>query len=328
METTLRKEPEYFWYYNNGISIICDEAEETSSHGKDVLRVQNPQVINGQQTTRTLAKAAAQNSKASVTVRVIRVPRDENGNLNYFDALVSQIVSATNWQNAIRPSDLISNDRRQIEIERQLRKLGYWYIRKRQTRSEAKAVAGSQRFFMLTKEDLAQAVAACDLDPVVVREGKERLFEERLYGHVFPNTDPYYYLCRYWLMGCVAYAAMGYPERAYAKWLVLNFMWSHLAPLVRAKTGAERFRSAWENGGNVLYYLWRANNAVFNAALRFYRLRRGKGAKALDVSTFFKRRNLHREFEKFWRGSANQARPAFQKAWKKLEKALAEESSR
>ena len=55
MEATLQKEPEYFWYYNNGITIVCDEAKQESSRGRQILRVTNPQVINGQQTTRTLA---------------------------------------------------------------------------------------------------------------------------------------------------------------------------------------------------------------------------------------------------------------------------------
>lgn len=27
MEATLEKEPEFFWYYNNGITIVCDKAE-------------------------------------------------------------------------------------------------------------------------------------------------------------------------------------------------------------------------------------------------------------------------------------------------------------
>ena len=55
MEETLKKEPERFFYYNNGVTIICDEAERKSSGGRDILQVANPQVINGQQTTRTLA---------------------------------------------------------------------------------------------------------------------------------------------------------------------------------------------------------------------------------------------------------------------------------
>ena len=117
METTLAREPEFFWYYNNGITIVCDNAERVSRSGCDVLRLMNPQIINGQQTTRTLARQVGKKPRASVLVRVISVPRSANGTSNHFETLVSRIVSATNWQNAIRPSDLMSNDRRQIEIE-------------------------------------------------------------------------------------------------------------------------------------------------------------------------------------------------------------------
>src|SRR6185503_15882731 len=154
--------------------------------GRDVWRVSNPQVINGQQTTRTLHREARRGLRASVVVRVIRVPRDSGQDTNRFEALVSSIVAATNWQNAIRPSDLMSSDRRQIEIDRELRKVGYYYVRKRQKKSEARRAAGGRHWFFIRKEEVAQAVAACDLDPAVVRQGKERLFEERLYPAVYP----------------------------------------------------------------------------------------------------------------------------------------------
>lgn len=72
MEETLEKNPAYFWYFNNGLTIVCDKAQEIKSSGRAILRISSPQVINGQQTTRTLAKMIAHNAKASVTVRVIR----------------------------------------------------------------------------------------------------------------------------------------------------------------------------------------------------------------------------------------------------------------
>jgi hypothetical protein len=325
MESTIENEPEYFWYYNNGITIICDHAEQVSGGGRDILRVTNPQIINGQQTTRTLHRLGSKAAKCSVLVRVIRVSRDLNDDSGYFESLVSRIVASTNWQNAITPSDLMSNDRRQIEIERQLRKLNYWYIRKRQTKSEARGQSGVRHYILIKKEELAQAVAACDLDPVVVREGKEGLFEERLYPHVFPNGDPYYYLSRYWLMREVSYAASGYPERAYAKWIVLNFVWSHLAPLVRARAGADCFRLEIERTGLSEPFLNKAINIVFAAAISFYRKKRGKGATAADVSTFFKRKALHKEFQKFWNGSGNKRKGAFRKAWLSYEAAFRQE---
>jgi hypothetical protein len=148
MKRTLDQEPEFFWYYNNGVTIVCDTAEQLSRSGKKVLRLLNPQIINGQQTTRTLHGHANNNSKATVLVRVISVPRETDEEGRQFDRLVSRIVAATNWQNAIRPSDLMANDRRQVELERNLAKLDYHYLRKRQSKGEARRAAGVRhRFF-------------------------------------------------------------------------------------------------------------------------------------------------------------------------------------
>ncbi|GAH61087.1 unnamed protein product, partial [marine sediment metagenome] len=123
MQATLENEPDKFFYYNNGITIVCDDAEKRSKKGRDVLQVSNPQVINGQQTTRTLAEYSKKASNASVLVKVIKVPRKINNGSDGFDTLVSAIVQGTNWQNAIKQSDLVANDRTQIELERELRKL-------------------------------------------------------------------------------------------------------------------------------------------------------------------------------------------------------------
>lgn len=322
MEATLDREPEYFWYYNNGITIICDEAESLSRGGREVIRVVNPQVINGQQTTRTLHKKASRNSKATVLVRVISVPRESDEDAARFENLVSKIVAATNWQNAIRASDLMANDRKQIEIERNLRKIDYQYLRKRQTKSEARRDAGVRHRFLIKKEELAQAVAACDLDPSVVREGKERLFEERYYDQVFPNADPNYYLPRHWLVANVSSVARGYPERAYAKWVVTNFVWQHLQPFLNTRHKKEVFRRECERWN--LNSLWKACNAAFKNCSTFYRTRRGKGETAIDVSTFFQRRSLHREFERFWRNTPTKYRGQFKSAWARFKKELDE----
>lgn len=324
MEETLINEPEFFWYYNNGITIVCDAAEQRSARGRDILYVENPQIINGQQTTRTLHRMANKNPKASVIVRVTRVPRNPRGNHDKFENIVSSIVSATNWQNAIRPSDLMSNDSRQIEIERNFRKRGYLYLRKRQSRSEAKRAAGSNRFFTVTKEELAQAVAACDLDPSVLRLGKENLFEENHYKFVFPKSDPGYFLNRYWIMKKVGKVAKGYPERAYAKWLVINFMWDHCSKSLKSNASKNVFQKQCEINGALMKPLGVASGAVFNAALAYYRKNRGKGARAIDVSSFFKRKGLDADFQKYWRGSSNRYRNSFKKAIQKFEKTLKE----
>src|SRR5207248_7778645 len=135
--------------------------------GRNIIRVVNPQVINGQQTTRILHQYAARNSKATVLLRVISVPRESDQDSSRFENLVSKIVAATNWQNAIRASDLMANDRTQIEIERNLRKFDYYYVRKRESKGEARRRSGVRRAQFIKKDEFAQAVAACDLDPSI-----------------------------------------------------------------------------------------------------------------------------------------------------------------
>ncbi len=328
MEATLRREPERFFYYNNGITILCDNAERVSSGGKDILRVKNPQVINGQQTTRTLARKADEARKASVIVRVIRVPRDGGDGDEEFDSLVSQIVEGTNWQNEIRASDLVSNDRRQVELERALRKRGYLYLRKRESKGEAIKAVGSKRYILVKKEDLARAVAGCDLDPVEARSGVENLFKDGKYTWIFPTSDPKYYLTRYWLLREVTYCAHGYPERGYAKWLVLGFVWSELGSLLRPQSAQERFIKMMERYDPKLEWpLYQAVQKAFVAALNYWRKDRGRGAKAIDVSTFFRnKRGRHNEFKAFWRGRNNRSRRGFAFAWKKVKAVLSEYS--
>jgi hypothetical protein len=176
------------------------------------------------------------------------------------------------------------------------------------------------------KEEIAQAVAASDFDPSIVREGKERLFEERWYAQVFPTAEPNFYLSRYRLLRLVSYAARGYPERAYAKWLVMHFVWRSLEPLCRARARAEAFRVATEKDyAPVVTPLLRAIDTVYTSVLLMYRRKRGVGRTAIDVSTFFQRRKLHVEFEKHWRRADNRSRGGFKRAWYRFERALQRE---
>lgn len=324
MVNTLKREPDKFFYYNNGVTIVCDQAEEARSHGQIKLRVSNPQVINGQQTTRTLAEHLDLAKKASVLVKVIRIPRDSDGHSRDFDSLVSSIVAGTNWQNAIKESDLRSNDRRQIEIERAFRKLGYLYLRKRQSNSEARRFLGG-RWHTVKKEDLAQAVAACDLDPLLAREGKDNLFKAAVYEQVFPNSDPNYLLPRLCTNRVVTYRSRGKPQRGYAKWIVLNFVWDKICHLVKGGKRASTFRTAYENWDKpIVRPLERMSDLAFAEAIRFYRATRGVGEQAIDISSFFKKKGLHRQFTDYWARKATASRKKFTSALSSFEAAMGE----
>jgi hypothetical protein len=321
MTQTLDTAPGNFWYFNNGVTIVCDSARKTSERGETILRVTNPQIINGQQTTRTLHSAPT--NKASVLVRVISVPRDGGRTQSQFEGLVSNIVAATNWQNAILPSDLRANDSRQIALQRDFAKLRYHYLRKRQTKQEAKRLLGSQHWFWLKKDELAQLVAACDFDPVTVRKGKEGLFKAPHYDDIFDGRSIKEYLSIYWVGRIVKYEGAGYPDRAYAKWHVLHFLWKRLAPMLRSRAAADHFRGHCERKRWPLP-LDEATEQVYRAMLEFYRLKRGKGAQALDISNFFYRPHQHTAFEKFWASAKNRRRARFRLLLNKFQNELSE----
>ena len=297
MAKTLEEEPDHFFYYNNGITIICDRAEKRSRSGVDFLRVSNPQVINGQQTSRMLAMDKDKAEAASVLVKVMQVPREPGvGGGDGFDTLVLQIVANTNWQNAINYADLVSNDRVQIEIERALRKVGYVYLCKRQKKSEARKTAGKV-FFIIKKEELAQAVAACQMDPLTVREGKNNLFGKH-YKTVFPNTDANFYLTRFWARKQVGLASRGKPQRGYANWMALHFLWSRLAPALEKEDAARRFWSqSARKDASLCEPVAQAINIIFVELLNYYDANKGTGDAVLDHSTFFRnKRGRHLEF--------------------------------
>jgi hypothetical protein len=300
MAGTVKKEPENFWYYNNGVTIVCDEAKREVESGSDVLRVERAQVINGQQTTRTLEKTPSR--RASVLVKVIRIPRAGDDHANYED-LVSSIVRATNWQNPISPSDLISNDYIQVYLERELRKRGYQYLRKRESKSEARRRADAQIYFQVSKFEVAQAVVGSDFDPAIVRQGKEALFDERYYRSIFKSESVEFYLKRYWLLKIVSSVAYGRSrEFKYAKWLAYNRVYDIVSQSLTSKDLALKFRNACErNNGRALTPLRDLIYTVFRAVIRFYRNNRGKGKDQTDWPTFVKASNQDSAFADYWR---------------------------
>ncbi len=328
MAATLEHEPERFFYFNNGITIICDRAERRSERGVDVLSVSNPQIINGQQTTRTLATHARMAEKASVLVKVICITRSDDNTMGRFDTLVSSIVAGTNWQNAIRSSDLMANDRIQVELERNLRKAGFTYLRKRQNKRDIRSLGINKNFAMIKKENLAQAVAGCDLDPAIVRSGRERLFEEELYPRVFPNSDIDFYLPRYCLMRKVSNRSRKYPERGYAKWLVLNFMWTQLSGHLRKRHEKRNMYRMWyaNRKSDSFGPLEKAIEIAFRQGLRYYRQNAGTGSKRMDPSSFFRsKKGRDKEFMQFWKTVTPSAkRRSFDKHIRAFVKEIAE----
>jgi hypothetical protein len=181
----------------------------------------------------------------------------------------------------------MSNDRRQVVLERELRKRDYYYMRKRQTKGEARRAMGANFPRVISKKDLAQAVAACDLDPEVVRSAKERLFGEEYYEKVFGSDDANYYLSRYFILKAIEQQARGAPEAGYAKFFAAHVLWRW------ARTAIQRRETVFvataedpRSYADVANALGRSATHALNAVMKFLRAERGRGREAQSVYVF------------------------------------------
>lgn len=319
MEETLRDEPEYFWYFNNGITILCDDAVEVNSSGRKVLRLRNPQVINGQQTTRTLKKMAKEAAFASVLVKVVKVPAKTGA----FEKLLSNIVAATNSQNTIKASDLMSNDSHQIELERGLKKLNYYYQRKRQTKGETRAITKNHYRFLLSKFDVAQSVMACEEDPAICKMG-ESLFAAPYYSIAFPSSDTRYFLVRYWIQKKVSEVAHGTAFYTYAKWHAIGYLWPRVKKNLKGSNAQELFVRNCEKRTPTaeVLQIQKLTDLTFRAIKKFYLKNRKENGEEVPVATFFKKKQLLPKLEKFIASKASGLAGRISKEAKKLDVAF------
>jgi len=136
-------ERRHFYFYNNGITLVCGKFTYNALQSENFqVRVEGMQVINGGQTCKTIQQALAPQAmlpgiqeqleqsleKAFVLVRLYELP---NGS----DELVRSITFATNSQSPVDLRDLKSNDVRQKSLETAIQDLSFTYHRHRSTAS-------------------------------------------------------------------------------------------------------------------------------------------------------------------------------------------------
>lgn len=125
--------PSNFYFFNNGITLVCNDFSYNALQNSDYqVRVEGLQIVNGGQTCMTIYKTAEAlaasgqvlSGDASVLVRLYKLPKDN-------EDIVLQITHATNSQNPVDLKDLRSNDEVQRQLEASMQPLGFNYRRKR-----------------------------------------------------------------------------------------------------------------------------------------------------------------------------------------------------
>lgn len=191
--------PEMFHLLNNGVTIVCSgiDGPVLRPDGRHEIGLFNPQIVNGQQTTRTLVGAsenpefAAYRDNLNRTKVIVKILPENEALLTAMDMRPLQfahlVAVASNNQIAVSAADLRSNERVLVDLESSMRDLNVYLARKSgaapEIRLRARAMAsllGTVDPDVVRTTALASAVAATDpgLRLFSGRYGPTRLFED------------------------------------------------------------------------------------------------------------------------------------------------------
>ncbi len=138
---TNQEESDNFYFYNNGITAICDHFDYNAMQMADYrVQLKNLQVINGGQTCRTIHQAleedSSRGSNSFVLMRIYQVPSDSK-------EIVREITRATNSQSPVDLRDLHSNDEIQKTLAMGIKNLGFTYKHHREEGAGGEDVVSS-----------------------------------------------------------------------------------------------------------------------------------------------------------------------------------------
>ena len=213
IKNTINTEPTKFFTYNNGVAATAAEITVENVDGEMlVTSVVDLQIINGGQTTATLAEVVLKKSEnkdlngifvpMKITVIEDRETENEDG-IRFYDSMVQNIANYANSQNKVTAADLFSNDPFHIWMEKQSKKIlapavlynipTAWYYersRKKYVREQDQELNkhgrdAYNRFSkkypkkqIVNKEQLAMYLTAINCQPHIVSKGKNWVFKE------------------------------------------------------------------------------------------------------------------------------------------------------
>jgi hypothetical protein len=112
---TLSNHPEHFYYFNNGISALCEEFHFEPKSKK--LQITKLQVVNGAQTVGAIRYANSEQLKnvlVLVKLTAVRHAHRETG-------IAASLIKTNNTQNTLRAPDFRSNDKIQLWLEQKFK---------------------------------------------------------------------------------------------------------------------------------------------------------------------------------------------------------------
>ena len=131
IKDVLKNEPENFFYYNNGIKLLCKKITRKILHGTTremgLFVLEGVSLVNGAQTTGTIGTIFAESPELLTTANVL-VQMIDLGDSD--EAQATQITKLSNTQNRIDGKDFAALDSNQERLRMELSFAGIQYLYK------------------------------------------------------------------------------------------------------------------------------------------------------------------------------------------------------
>lgn len=169
-----------FFFYNNGITAICDSYEFTPTDSPLVF-LKNFQIVNGGQTMHSLYEAYKNGLEENVKniyllLRIYEVKRREIG---------QAIARYTNTQNPVKSRDVMSNDPIQIKLQEDLERKGWRYERKKYEFRDHEDIKNEKK---IDAEKIGQVILSFYLEkPGSAKNKKQEIFGD-FYNQIFDEN--------------------------------------------------------------------------------------------------------------------------------------------
>lgn len=188
---TLLTDPEKFFYFNNGITIICKDIKSKRNppnHEHNGFKCEDISVVNGAQTVGCISEAYNRNAEKIKNTKVlVRLISLKDAPDNFGDL----ITNTTNTQNKVSNKDFASKDKIQQKLHRELLLDGINYYIK-----NYEGIPKNSESFDLEDAAVALACSSDDITLVNIAKGQVgKLYEDinkKPYTTLFNENTKYY----------------------------------------------------------------------------------------------------------------------------------------
>lgn len=181
IEDSIQKDPNNFYYYNNGMIIVCDDFELNNNK----IKLKKFSIVNGGQTTRMIGEVPF-NTDFYVVAKIIKNTYEDEENKNEF---IANIAEASNTQKPIKSKDVIANRKEQRMLQSLFNKNDMFIEIKRGDKPDATRI--KEKYQKTKNNELAQDLYSfIYLQPGPAHNNVSRILEQKdKYNLIFVKNN-------------------------------------------------------------------------------------------------------------------------------------------